>query len=114
LTTVKKTSLSSHHIAAGLETLREIGADVTLENVYHLLLDQSDLDEAMTDLASSRQTLRRRELSEHFANRFLSQHPEQVGGVKETIANYLQAFITPEIAQIFCPAANTFDLAEIT
>ena len=38
------------HIAAALETLREIGADVTLENAYHLLLDQGDLDEAMTDL----------------------------------------------------------------
>jgi type IV secretory pathway TraG/TraD family ATPase VirD4 len=101
------------HIAAALETLREIGADVTLENAYHLLLDQGDLDEAMTDLASSHQTARRRELSEHFANRFLSQPPEQIGGVKETIANYLQAFITPDIAQVFCPAANTFDFADI-
>ena len=101
------------HIAAALETLREIGADVTLENVYHLLLDQGDLDEAMTDLASSHQTPRRRELSEHFTNRFLSQPSEQIGGVKETIANYLQAFITPDIAQVFCPAANTFDFADI-
>jgi type IV secretory pathway TraG/TraD family ATPase VirD4 len=101
------------HIAAALETLREIGADVTLENAYHLLLDQGDLDEAMTDLAAGYQTQRRRGLSEHFANRFLSQPPEQIGGVKETIANYLQAFITPEIAQIFCPAANTFEYANI-
>ena len=31
------------HIAAALETLREIGADVTLENAYHLLLDQARL-----------------------------------------------------------------------
>ncbi len=101
------------HIAAALETLREIGADVTLENAYHLLLDQGDLDEAMTDLASSHPTPRRRELSEHFANRFLSQPPEQIGGVKETIANYLQAFITPDIAQVFCPGGNTFDFADI-
>ena len=101
------------HIAAALETLREIGADVTLENAYSLLLDQVDLDEAMSDLASGHQTTRRRELSEHFANRFLSQPPEQIGGVKETIANYLQAFVTPEIAQIFCPAANTFEFADV-
>jgi len=101
------------HIAAALETLREIGADVTLENAYHLLLDQSDLDEAMTDLASSLQTKRRGELVAHFTNRFLAQPPEQIGGVKETIANYLQAFVTPEIAQVFCPAANTFDFADI-
>lgn len=101
------------HIAAALETLREIGADVTLENAYHLLLDQGDLEEAMTDLASGHQTMRRRELSEHFSNRFLSQPPEQIGGVKETIANYLQAFITPDIAQVFCPGHNTFDFADI-
>ena len=101
------------HISAALETLREIGADVTLENAYHLLLDQNDLDEAMTDLASSQQTARRRELVAHFTNRFMSQPPDQIGGVKETIANYLQAFVTPEIAQIFCPAANTFDFEEI-
>jgi len=101
------------HIAAALETLREIGADVTLENAYHLLLDQSDLDEAMTDLASSHQTMRRRELAEHFTNRFLSQPPEQIGGVKETIANYLQPFITPEIGQVFCAAGNSFDFADL-
>ncbi len=101
------------HIAAALETLREIGADVTLENAYHLLLDQGDLDEAMTDLASLHQTARRRELSEHFANRFLSQPSEQIGGVKETIANYLQAFLTAEIAQVFCPAADTFEFSDI-
>jgi type IV secretory pathway TraG/TraD family ATPase VirD4 len=101
------------HIAAALETLREIGADVTLENAYRLLLDQSDLDEAMTDIASGHQTIRRRELAEHFTNRFLSQPPEQIGGVKETIANYLQPFITPEITQVFCAAANSFDFADL-
>ena len=86
---------------------------MTLENAYHLLLDQSDLDEAMTDLASSHQTMRRRELAEHFTNRFLSQPPEQIGGVKETIANYLQPFITPEIAQVFCAAGSSFDFADL-
>ncbi len=101
------------HIAAALERLREIGADVTLENAYHLLLDQGDLDEAMTDLASSHQTMRRRELADHFSNRFLSQPPEQIGGVKETIANYLQAFMTPDIGQVFCPGHNTFEFADI-
>jgi type IV secretory pathway TraG/TraD family ATPase VirD4 len=67
----------------------------------------------MADLASGRQTMRRSQLIEHFTNRFLSQPAEQIGGVKETIANYLQAFITPEIAQVFCPATNTFDFADI-
>ncbi|MGH8093202.1 MAG: hypothetical protein ACREIF_07005 [Chthoniobacterales bacterium] len=76
---------------------------MTLENVYHLLLDQGDLDEAMTYLASSHPTVRRRELSGHFSNRFLSQPQEQVGGVKETIANYLQAFTLAEFLEKHAP-----------
>jgi type IV secretory pathway TraG/TraD family ATPase VirD4 len=100
-------------IAAALETLREIGADVTLNNAYDLLLNQGDLEEVLDDLASVEPTPRRRELASHFSNRFLSQPPEQIGGVKETIANYLQAFITPVIAEVFCTGENTFEFEEI-
>jgi hypothetical protein len=82
---------------------------MTLENAYHLLLDQSDLDEAMSELASASQTtLPPAPVVEHFTIRFLAQPPKQIGSGKETIGNYLQAFVTPEIAQVFCPGANTF------
>ena len=102
------------HIAAALETLRLIGADATLENTYHLLLDERDLEDALNDLTNATApTPRHRELVAHFRNRYLSQPPEQLGGVRETIANYLQAFITPEIAKVFCPGANTFNFADI-
>ncbi len=101
------------HIATALETLEVIGADATLDNAYHLLLSERDMEEALTDLATGPASERRRELADHFRNRFLSQPPEQLGGVKETIANYLQAFITPEIAQVFCPGENTFDFADV-
>ena len=67
----------------------------------------------MNDLVTGHPSTRRKELAEHFRNRFLSQPPEQIGGVKETIANYLQAFITSEIAQVFCSGENTFDFADI-
>ncbi len=101
------------HIARALEILREIRADVTLENAYHLLIDERDLQEALDDLEAGAASSARLELIGHFRNRFLNQPPEQIGGVKETIANYLQAFVTPNIAQVFCPAANSFDFAEI-
>lgn len=101
------------HIARALEILREIRADVTLENAYHLLIDERDLQEALDDLDAGASSSARHELISHFRNRFLNQPPEQIGGVKETIANYLQAFVTPEIAQVFCPAANTFNFADI-
>lgn len=101
------------HIARALEMLREIRADVTLENAYHLLIDEHDLQEALDDLGTGTPSVARQELLAHFRNRFLNQPPEQIGGVKETIANYLQAFVTPDIAQVFCPSANTFDFADI-
>jgi type IV secretory pathway TraG/TraD family ATPase VirD4 len=36
-----------------------------------------------------------------------------MGGVRETIANYLQNFLTPDIARVFCPAENTFEFSDI-
>jgi type IV secretory pathway TraG/TraD family ATPase VirD4 len=101
------------HIAAVLEMLHEIGGDVTLENAYHILLDDSDLAEALDDLACREQTNRRVELAAHFNSRFIEQPPEQIGGVKETIANYLQSFITPDIVEVFCPGRNTFEFSDI-
>ncbi|MEO6787180.1 MAG: hypothetical protein ABI318_13700, partial [Chthoniobacteraceae bacterium] len=101
------------HIAKALETLYEIRADVTLENAYSLLLDEKDMNEALNDLLGGYATERRNALYDHFKNRFLNQPPEQIGGVKETIANYLQHFLSPEITQVFCPSENTFDFSEI-
>ena len=101
------------HIAKALETLYEIRADVTLENAYSLLLDEKDMNEALSDLLDGYATERRNTLYDHFKNRFLNQPPEQIGGVKETIANYLQHFLSPEITQVFCPSENTFDFGEI-
>ena len=101
------------HIAKALETLYEIRAEVTLENAYNLLLDEKDMNEALGDLLNGYATERRGVLYDHFKNRFLNQPPEQIGGVKETIANYLQYFLTPEITQVFCPTENTFDFSEI-
>lgn len=101
------------HIAAALDALHEIRADVTLENAYHVLLNATDLAEMLADLRSLRTTERRRSLLEHFEHRFLGQPNEQLGGVKETIANYLQPFLAPDIARVFCPGASTLDFSVI-
>lgn len=71
------------------------------------------MEEAIKDLTNRYSTERRRELIEYFRNRFLSQPSEQLGGVRETIANYLQYFLTPEMIQVFCAPENTFDFADI-
>ena len=44
---------------------------------------------------------------------FRSQPEEQHGGVRETIGNYLQYFLTPEVAEIFCVENSTFAFSAI-
>jgi len=106
-------SQAQTHIANALEALYEIQADVTLENAHELLLSEEELTETLAELADGYPTERRRSLMDHLQHRYLNQPPEQMGGVKETIANYLHNFLTPDIAQVFCPAKNTFDFSDI-
>ncbi len=106
-------SQAQTHIAHALETLYEIQADVTLENAHELLLNQDELEDAIAELLDGYPTERRRVLVEHLQHRYLNQPPEQMGGVKETIANYLHSFLMPDIAQVFCPGKNTFEFSDI-
>lgn len=106
-------SQAQTHIGNALEALYEIRADVTLDNAHELLLNGDELEEAIEELAEGYPTGRRRVLVEHFQHRYLNQPPEQMGGVKETIANYLHNFLTPDIAQVFCPSKNTFEFNDI-
>jgi hypothetical protein len=101
------------HIGQALEALYEIQADVTLENAHEFLLNGDELEDALEELDEGYPTERRRALLAHFQHRYLKQPPEQMGGVKETIANYLQNFRTPDIAQVFSPGKNTFEFSDI-
>jgi type IV secretory pathway TraG/TraD family ATPase VirD4 len=103
------------HIAFALEALHLCGWPITLENVHEVLLDELSLDEVLDELASKDLTRTERDdiVITHFLNRYRDQPPEQFGGVKETIANYLHYFLTPEIAEIFCPEKNTFEFDEV-
>jgi hypothetical protein len=100
-------------IAMALETLYEAKLDVTLGNTHEILLNDASLDEVLGTFLSGGRTARQQTIIEHFLNRYREQPPEQLGGVKETIANYLHYFLTPDIAEIFCPGQNTFDFADI-
>jgi len=106
-------SQAQTHIAHALEALYEVQADVTLENAHDLLLNDEELDDAIKELADGYPTERRHALVEHLQFRYRTQPPEQMGGVKETIANYLHNFLTPDIAQVFCPGDNTFEFSDI-
>jgi len=106
-------SQAQTHIAHALEMLFELNRPVTLRGAFELLSDRELLEEEMENLESLLETSRREAVYAHFANRFLTQPDEQLGGVRETIANYLQYFLTPEVAEVFCAEESTFDYAAI-
>jgi len=106
-------SQAQTHIAHALEMLYELQRPVTLLGAFELLSDRELLEEEMENLESLLETPRREAVYAHFANRFLNQPDEQSGGVRETISNYLQYFLTPEVAEVFCSEESTFDFAAI-
>jgi hypothetical protein len=106
-------SQAQTHIAHALELLFELKRPVTLLGVFELLSDREFLQDEMENLENLLETPRRAAVYAHFANRFLNQPEEQSGGVRETIGNYLQYFLTPEVAEIFCTGDSTFDFAAI-
>lgn len=106
-------SQAQTHIAHALEMLYEIEADVTLENAHSLLLNDRDMNDGLKSAKDGYPSERRRVLLDHFTHRYRNQPPEQMGGVRETIANYLQYFLTPDIAEVFCAGENTFEFGDI-
>jgi hypothetical protein len=107
-------SQAQTHIAHALEMLAELSQPVTLLGAFGLLSNKGKLEEELENLAAlDLQTPRRTVLQDHFKNRFLNQPAEQLGGVRETIGNYLQYFLTPEVAEVFCTKKSTFDFSAI-
>jgi hypothetical protein len=106
-------SQAQTHIAHALEMLFELSRPVTLRGAFELLSDREMLEEEMENLESLLETPRREAVYAHFANRFLTQPDEQLGGVRETIANYLQYFLTPEVSEVFCTGESTFHFSTI-
>ena len=106
-------------IEKAMELLKHGDYEVTLSNVFDLLMNNVDpasgarcLDLCLEELRQKPSTPERAALINHFRN-FAKQPPEQLEGVKGTIQNYLNFFQTKEIAQVFCTVSNSFEFSEI-
>jgi hypothetical protein len=106
-------SQAQTHIAYALEMLFELNLPVTLLGAYELLSDPEKLEEEMGNLEKLIETPRRAAIYSHFFHRFITQPSEQFGGVRETIGNYLQYFLTPGVAEVFCTGESTFHFSAI-
>ena len=101
------------HIGLALELLSRMEMEVSLQNIRNFLLEEKAMDMVLKELKTDFPTARDNQLKDHFEQRYRGQPAEQMGGVKETISNYLQFFLTPDIAQIFCSSGNSFDFKDI-
>src|SRR6266496_6001976 len=95
-------SQAQTHIAHALELLAALNRPATLRGAYELLSDRVELEAALDCVSELLPTPNCVAIQEHFNNRFLEQPDEQLGGVRETTGNYLQYFLTPEVADVFC------------
>ncbi|MBN8707889.1 MAG: type IV secretory system conjugative DNA transfer family protein, partial [Verrucomicrobia bacterium] len=86
-------------------------AYVTIPNIHRLLLNREDGQAAIEELTNFGDQ-RSKDLLAAFRSH-LEQPPEQLGGVEGTISNYLDFFMHPEIAEVFCANEPTFSVSKI-
>ena len=98
-------------IEFAFRVLDAAGLPVTLDNAYEFLTSNTMLDELMA-LVTESDTSPAKTLLEHY-EALKSQPPEQLGGVRTTVANYLKVFTDPDIAAVFCPPKSSFSFDDI-
>jgi len=88
-------------------------ASVTIDNCFAMITHSDFLREQAKELAEVAKTQPHLTyLVDYYAD-LINQPPEQLGGIRSTVFNYLQPFVTPDIAEVFCPIDPTFDLKQI-
>ncbi len=101
-------------IEFAFRVLAAAGVPVTLETAYDLLTSKDLIEEVMLLVLENAPTAIADELVDHYLTNFLAQPPEQLGGVKTTVANYLKYFTEPDITAVFCPKQkSTVSLADV-
>ena len=97
-------------IQTGFEVLRHMEAYVTTTpNIHRLLLN----DNAAIETFINRGDQPSHELVVALRDGFFGQPPEQLGGVQGSLSTYLEFFINPEIAEVFCANEPTFSMDQI-
>ena len=92
--------------------LKCAGEPVTLNNAYRVLTSADWLTEVMAKIARD-DAPEPLAVSNHFNVNFLPQPPEQLGGIRTTVSNYLKYFTDSGIAEVFCAPKSTFSFGDL-
>jgi hypothetical protein len=98
-------------IQHALDTLDVLELAVTIDNCYYLVTDMAELEKRVGELEKMNKPEHRHLLD--YYREFVKQPPEQLSGIRSTVFNYLQPYVTPDLSQIFCSNAPTFDIQEL-
>jgi hypothetical protein len=103
------------NIGRGIQFFRLLGLVPTMHHLLEMLQYQPVLRAMLRQLEPLKDegNPEARECHDHFANGFLHQPSEQLGGVISTIYNYLNYFTNPDISEVFGAEENSFDFAAL-
>ena len=103
-------------IAWGLRLVRAAGTRPSLRVLFDLLTVEEGYRLYVEGVRAERPDLAAGpafgEARFQLENAYWSQPPEQLGGVRSTLYNFLVPFTEPEVAEVFC-ADSTFDLRDV-
>ena len=98
-------------IQNALGTLDALDLPVTIDNCYYLVTDMAEMEKRVEELGEVARPEHRHLLD--YYREFVKQPPEQLGGIRSTVFNYLQPYTTPDLAEVFCSPDPTFDIKEL-
>ena len=100
-------------IQNAMATLDALDQPVTIESCFRHVTDAEVLNKHRDALDDPRLPASRIGYLRDYYKDFVKQPPEQRSGIISTVFNYLQPYISPDIAQIFSPTDPTFDIKEL-
>jgi len=99
-------------IEFAFRVLEAVKLPVTLDNAYEFITSDNMLIQLM-EMIAEHDSPQAKMLLEHYQDAVKSQPPEQLGGIKMTVANYLKVFTDPDIAAVFCSPKSSFSFDAI-
>jgi hypothetical protein len=94
-------------IEFAFQVLEAVKLPTTLDNAYEFITSDHMLTQLM-EMVAEHDSPQAKTLLEHYQDAVKSQPPEQLGGIKMTVANYLKVFTDPDIAVVFCSPRSSF------
>ena len=98
-------------IQNGIDLLMFKGEPITLDNLFNTISNEAEIKSQVVKLKVINHPEATR-LAQYW-DEYFKQPPEQLGGVRSTIFNYLQPYLAADMVEVFCAPDPTFDLHEI-